>query len=47
MVTDYTQYNVYDIVSSPGFSEAIIQNGKAFYSKNYLRKKIIKNLFNF
>jgi len=43
MEMDYTQFNIqtFDLVSDPGFTTA------NFVPKNYIRKKRIKNLFNF
>ena len=39
---DYTLYSL-DIVADPGFSSAKI----SIFSKEYIRKKKIKNLFDF
>lgn len=49
MEMDYTQFNMgnlFDIVASPGFRTATISSG-VFFPKEYIRKKKIKNLFNF
>lgn len=45
MEMDCTLYKIktYDIVADPGFSSATI----SIFSKEYIRKKKIKNLFNF
>jgi hypothetical protein len=42
MEMDYTLYS-FDIVSDPGFSSAKV----SIFPKEYIRKKKIKNLFNF
>ena len=46
---DYTQFNMnnlFDLVSDPGFRTATITTAN-FVPRNYIRKKKIKNLFNF
>jgi MoaA/NifB/PqqE/SkfB family radical SAM enzyme len=46
---DYTQFNMnnlFDIVADPGFRTATITSGLIF-PKEVIRKKKIKNLFNF
>jgi hypothetical protein len=45
---DYTQFNIqtFDLVSDPGFRTATITSGLIF-PKEVIRKKKIKNLFNF
>ena len=45
---DYTQFNMnnlFDIVADPGFRIATITSG--LFPKEVIRKKKIKNLFNF
>lgn len=46
MEMDYTQYKIqtFDIVTDPGFGSASIKN---LFTKNYIRMKIIRNLFIF
>lgn len=46
MEMDYTQYKIqtFDLFPNPGFGTAKLSN---FFTKNYLRMKIIRNLFNF
>ena len=54
MEMDYTLYNMvtvkgiktFDIVANPGFGAATITTAN-FVPRNYIRKKKIKNLFNF
>jgi hypothetical protein len=48
MEMDYTQFNIptFDLVSDPGFRTATITTAN-FVPRNYIRKKKIKNLFNF
>ena len=49
MEMDYTQFNMgnlFDIDADPGFRTATITGG-VFFTKQYIRKKKIKNLFNF
>ena len=43
MEMDYTQFNIqsFDLASDPGFTT------EHFFNKNYIRMKIIRNLFNF
>jgi len=48
MEMDYTQFNLnnlFDIVADPGFRTATITN--TIFLKQYIRKKKIKNLFDF
>jgi hypothetical protein len=47
MEMDCTLYKIktYDIVADPGFGSASITN--TIFPKQYIRKKKIKNLFNF
>lgn len=51
MVMDFTQYDLghlFDIVSSPGFNDAVIRTGKTIRTpRNEVRKIKIKNLFKF
>ena len=45
MEMDYTQYKIqtFDLFPDPGFSSAKLN----FFTKNYIRMKRIRNLFNF
>ena len=45
MEMDYTLYNIkaFDVVAQPGFGSAKI----SIFPKQYIRKKKIKNLFDF
>jgi hypothetical protein len=50
MEMDYTQFNLnnlFDIVADPGFRTATITNTISIFPKQYIRKKKIKNLFDF
>jgi hypothetical protein len=46
MEMDYIQYKIetFDLVPDPGFGTATLTN---FFTKNYIRMKRIRNLFNF
>ena len=44
MEMDYTQYKIETFDLDPGFGSAELTN---FFTKNYIRMKRIRNLFNF